>query len=238
VQWNVAGRPAAGQAFEQHDAIDPRRQPKSVRGAPEGRRGGRSGTDSVRSSQRQMGPERPVLALPTEPRELVVEIAGEIRQRAVSVVDPQPERPRPAAGREGTGTRDGRLERLVPGRDPPNGVAEGVDPIPCGRTQEPECHVEAVEPHPADAAAGRLLATDVLHEPTNDGVDVLGERHGDEQPASVAAGSMIGIYWLRQPLQGEFLGMALSQAAFIVIFSLFVHGLAQTALRLRDANLS
>lgn len=54
--------------------------------------------------------------------------------------------------------------------------------------------------------------------------------------ALAAAGAMIGTYWLRQPLTGEFLGMALSQAAFIVIFSLFVHGLAQAALRLRDAN--
>ena len=54
--------------------------------------------------------------------------------------------------------------------------------------------------------------------------------------AITAAGVMIGVYWLRQPLTGEFLGMALSQAAFIIIFSLFVHGLAQAALRLRDAN--
>lgn len=56
--------------------------------------------------------------------------------------------------------------------------------------------------------------------------------------ALLAAGTMIGIYWLKQnqQLAGEFLGMALSQAAFILIFSLFVHGLAQAALRLRDAN--
>ncbi len=54
--------------------------------------------------------------------------------------------------------------------------------------------------------------------------------------ALTAAAAMIGVYWLRQPLTGEFLGMALSQAAFIIIFSLFVHGLAQAALRLRDAN--
>ena len=33
-----------------------------------------------------------------------------------------------------------------------------------------------------------------------------------------------------------FLGMALSQAAFILIFSLFVNSLAQTALRMRDAS--
>lgn len=54
--------------------------------------------------------------------------------------------------------------------------------------------------------------------------------------AAAASAAMIGIYHSRQPLTGEFLGMALSQAAFIVIFSLFVHGLAQAALRLRDAN--
>jgi hypothetical protein len=54
--------------------------------------------------------------------------------------------------------------------------------------------------------------------------------------ALCASASMIAVYHSRQPLTGEFLGMALSQAAFIVIFSLFVHGLAQAALRLRDAN--
>jgi hypothetical protein len=47
---------------------------------------------------------------------------------------------------------------------------------------------------------------------------------------------MIGLYAWRQPLEGVFLGMALCQAAFILIFSLFVHSLAQTALRMRDAN--
>ena len=54
----------------------------------------------------------------------------------------------------------------------------------------------------------------------------------------VAAGTMIGIYWYRQGyhLEVEFLGIALSQAAFIVIFALFVHSLAQTALRMRDAG--
>ncbi len=51
-----------------------------------------------------------------------------------------------------------------------------------------------------------------------------------------AAGAMIGIIWYRQPLEGPFLGMVFSHAAFIVIFSLFVHSLAQTALRLRDSN--
>ena len=50
-----------------------------------------------------------------------------------------------------------------------------------------------------------------------------------------AAGTMIGIIWSRQQLEGPFLGMVLSHAAFIVIFSLFVHSLAQTALRLCDA---
>lgn len=56
--------------------------------------------------------------------------------------------------------------------------------------------------------------------------------------SAVSAATMIAIIWSRQPLEGAYLGMALSHAAFIVIFSLFVHGLAQTALRLRDANLS
>jgi len=54
--------------------------------------------------------------------------------------------------------------------------------------------------------------------------------------ALAAAGSMIGIIWYRQPLEGPFLGMVFSHAAFIIIFSLFVHSLAQTALRLRDSN--
>ena len=51
-----------------------------------------------------------------------------------------------------------------------------------------------------------------------------------------AAGAMIGLIWSRQPLEGPALGMVLSHAAFIIIFSLFVHSLAQTALRLRDAS--
>ena len=54
--------------------------------------------------------------------------------------------------------------------------------------------------------------------------------------ALVSAGTMIGLYWHRQPLEGVFLGMAISQAAFILIFSLFVQGLAETVLRLRDVN--
>lgn len=52
-----------------------------------------------------------------------------------------------------------------------------------------------------------------------------------------AAGSMIGIMWCRQPLEGPALGMTLSHALFIVVFSLFVNSLAQTALRLRDTAL-
>ena len=55
--------------------------------------------------------------------------------------------------------------------------------------------------------------------------------------ALAAAGSMIGIIHARQPLEGPFLGMVLSHAAFIVIFALFVHSLAQNALRMRDATL-
>jgi len=51
-----------------------------------------------------------------------------------------------------------------------------------------------------------------------------------------AAGSMIGIIAWRQPLEGPALGMVLSHAAFIVIFALFVHSLARTALRMRDAG--
>jgi hypothetical protein len=56
--------------------------------------------------------------------------------------------------------------------------------------------------------------------------------------AVVSAGTMIGLYWFRQSyhLELEFLGTALSQAAFIVIFSLFVNSLAQTALRMRDSG--
>lgn len=56
--------------------------------------------------------------------------------------------------------------------------------------------------------------------------------------SGVSALAMLALYWARQPLEGVALGMALSHAAFIVIFSLFVHGLAQTALRMRDHNLT
>ncbi|HEX4047288.1 MAG TPA: hypothetical protein VH309_05615 [Elusimicrobiota bacterium] len=54
--------------------------------------------------------------------------------------------------------------------------------------------------------------------------------------ASIA--TMFGIYWSKQPLEGVFLGMALCQAAFILIFALFVNSLAQAALRMRDASLT
>jgi len=56
----------------------------------------------------------------------------------------------------------------------------------------------------------------------------------------VAAGTMIAVYWVKQNyhLEPEFWGTALSQAAFIVIFALLVHSLAQNALRMRDHNLS
>lgn len=54
--------------------------------------------------------------------------------------------------------------------------------------------------------------------------------------SAAAAASMIGIIRWRQPLEGPALGMVLSHAAFIVIFALFVHSLAQTALRMRDAG--
>lgn len=54
--------------------------------------------------------------------------------------------------------------------------------------------------------------------------------------AAAAIAAMIGIYWIKQPLAGVFLGMALSQAIFILVFALFVNGLAEAALRLRDAN--
>ena len=58
--------------------------------------------------------------------------------------------------------------------------------------------------------------------------------------ALVSAATMILIYWQRQnwSLSPEFLGMAVSQALFIIIFALFVQGLAQNALRMRDHNLS
>jgi hypothetical protein len=52
----------------------------------------------------------------------------------------------------------------------------------------------------------------------------------------VSAGTLLGVYYLRNPLEGPALGMACVHAAFIIVFGLFVQALAQTALRLRDAN--
>ncbi|HBL17530.1 MAG: hypothetical protein A2X36_04705 [Elusimicrobia bacterium GWA2_69_24] len=51
--------------------------------------------------------------------------------------------------------------------------------------------------------------------------------------------SVLGMYYLRQlsvgmPLGAEHWGQAFCQAAFIPTLSLFVHALAQTALRMRD----
>lgn len=54
--------------------------------------------------------------------------------------------------------------------------------------------------------------------------------------AAVSAGTMLVIYYLHGVTEGPAAGMAVVQALFIVVVSLFVHGLAQTALRLRDAN--
>lgn len=56
--------------------------------------------------------------------------------------------------------------------------------------------------------------------------------------ALVSASTMLAIYSLRGVFEGggPALGMSLVHAAFIVVFSLFVHGLAQTALRMRDAS--
>ncbi|MBI3549917.1 MAG: hypothetical protein HY078_12845 [Elusimicrobia bacterium] len=47
----------------------------------------------------------------------------------------------------------------------------------------------------------------------------------------VSAGTMLGLYWMHG-LEGPAWGMAVSHAAFIVLFSLFIHALADTALRL------
>lgn len=59
--------------------------------------------------------------------------------------------------------------------------------------------------------------------------------------ALVSAGTMLAIYWGRGVFAeglGPAAGQAFVHAAFIVVFSLFVHALAQTALRLRDANVN
>lgn len=59
--------------------------------------------------------------------------------------------------------------------------------------------------------------------------------------AFVSSGAMLLIYFKRGAFDGGLGpagGMAVVHAVFIVVFSLFVQGLAQTALRLRDAALS
>ena len=56
--------------------------------------------------------------------------------------------------------------------------------------------------------------------------------------ATFVSSTMLAIYWKRGVFDGgPDAGMVFVEAAFIVIFSLFVHGLAQAALRLRDANI-
>lgn len=56
--------------------------------------------------------------------------------------------------------------------------------------------------------------------------------------AVVSAGTMTSMYWWRGGglMGAPYIGMVLTHAAFIVIFSLFIHSLAQTALRLRDLS--
>lgn len=52
--------------------------------------------------------------------------------------------------------------------------------------------------------------------------------------AAVSSGTMLALYWVRG-LEGDIAwGMAGIHAAFIIVMSLFVYALAQTALRLRD----
>lgn len=58
--------------------------------------------------------------------------------------------------------------------------------------------------------------------------------------AAASAGTMLAIYYQRGVFDGGLGpagGMACVHAAFIVVLSLFVHALAQAALRIRDANL-
>jgi hypothetical protein len=58
--------------------------------------------------------------------------------------------------------------------------------------------------------------------------------------ALVSAGSMLAIYYKRGAFDGGIGpqgGMAITHACFIVALSQFVYGLAQTALRMRDASL-
>jgi hypothetical protein len=54
----------------------------------------------------------------------------------------------------------------------------------------------------------------------------------------VSAGTLLAIYAQRGVFEGggPAMGMSFVHAAFIVVFALFIHGLAQTALRMRDAN--
>ena len=53
----------------------------------------------------------------------------------------------------------------------------------------------------------------------------------------VSAGTMLAIYYSRGVFDGgPATGMACVHALFIVVFALFVHALAQTALRMRDAS--
>lgn len=54
--------------------------------------------------------------------------------------------------------------------------------------------------------------------------------------ALAASFSMLGIYWIKGVEGGIFWGQAAIHAIFVVVFSLFVHALAQIALRMRDAS--
>lgn len=54
--------------------------------------------------------------------------------------------------------------------------------------------------------------------------------------AAVSSAVMLALYHAHG-VEGVAMSMALVHAAFIVVFSLFVHGLVETALRLRDAGL-
>ncbi len=56
--------------------------------------------------------------------------------------------------------------------------------------------------------------------------------------ACVSAATMLAIYYYRGVFDGgPAAGMVCVHAAFIIVFSLFVNGMAQMALRMRDANL-
>lgn len=58
--------------------------------------------------------------------------------------------------------------------------------------------------------------------------------------AAASAATMLAIYYQRGAFDGGLGpagGMAIVHAVFILVFSMFVHGLAQTALRLRDISL-